>query len=71
MCWLRGNPSRISGAYSVIMLHDSIVGLICSCCVSCIMFKLFMLYYSDDIMLLSTQPVIAMLLFVLNASGYC
>ena len=31
MCWLRGNPSRINGAYSVIMLHASIVRLICSC----------------------------------------
>ena len=31
MWWLPGSPSRISGAYSVIMLHASIVRFICSC----------------------------------------
>ena len=29
--WLRDNPSSIIGAYSVIMLHASIVRFICSC----------------------------------------
>ena len=45
-------PSRINGAYSVIMLHASIVGLISSCCVSCIIFMLAMPCYSDDIMII-------------------
>ena len=31
MWWLRGNPSRINGACSVIMLHASIVRFISSC----------------------------------------
>ena len=52
MWWLRCKPSRISGAYSVIMLHDSVVGLICSCGVSCIMFMLVMPCYSDDLMII-------------------
>mgnify|MGYP005815453819 CR=1 FL=1 len=71
MCWLRGSPRRISGAYSGIMLHASIVGLICSCCVSCTMFMLVMPCYSDDLMIIPVNPVISMLLSVLNASGYC
>ena len=45
ICWLRGNHSRLDGAWSVIMLHASIVGLICSCCDSCIVFMSVMPCY--------------------------
>ena len=43
----------------------------CSCCVNYIMFKLFMLYCSDDIMLNSGLSCNCHAVVVLNASGYC